>query len=117
MPSIIPLDGGESNANYSISVTLGDYAVILELHYQQNGQWFMHVISDGDSGELPVKTVDGVDYIAMGLMLESGMDIIGMYNIKKIFGQLFFVGEEANLNNLGTGNELVWFSPEEAISW
>ena len=37
------------------------------------------------------------------------------YNVRDTFGQLFFVGEEATLDNLGKDNKLVWVSPDEAL--
>lgn len=113
----IPLVGGESNANYSQLVDLGEYSYQIEIHYQQNGQWSMDIIADGDVGEIPITTVNDKNYVAMGVMLEGGVDIIGMYEIRKTFGQLFFVGDEANLDNLGSSNSLVWYSPDEAVTY
>ena len=117
MPQVIPLVGGDVNANQSLSVTLGDFSVELEFHYQQSGQWMMHVIADGDVGEVPTTTINGVQYIAPGAMLEGGVDILQSWDIAKTFGQMFFVGDEATLSNLGADNKLVWYSPDEALSY
>jgi len=117
MPQVIPLIGGETNANQSFTISLGDFSLELDLHYQQSGQWMMHIIADGDVGDVPVTRIDGVDYIAPGVMLEGGVDIIQSWNITKLFGQMFFVGDQATLDNLGADNKLVWYSPEEALSY
>lgn len=117
MKKIIPLSGGILNANYSQYVTLGDFSLQLVFAYQQNGQWVMDVIADGDVGEVPVTTLNDIDYIALGVMLEGGLDLVEAYNISKTFGQLYFVGEEATLNNLGKENNLVWYSSDDAVSF
>lgn len=117
MKKTIPLSGGISNANYSQYVTLGDFSLQLVLAYQQNGQWVMDIIADGDVGEVPVTTLNDIDYIALGVMLEGGLDLVEAYNISKTFGQLYFVGEEATLNNLGKENNLVWYSSDDAVSF
>lgn len=115
MSKIIPLAGTETYANYSQYVTLGDYSFELDIHYQQSGQWRMNIIADGDVGDIPTTTVDDIDYVAIGVMLEGGVDIVSMYNITNTFGQLFFVGDEATLDNLGEDNKLVWFATDEAV--
>ena len=113
----IPLQGTATFANYSQSIDLGDYSYEIELHYQQNGQWSMDIIADGDVGDIPIETVNGQNYVAMGVMLEGGADLVEMYNITETFGQLFFVGEDATLDNLGQDNKLVWYSPDSAVSF
>ena len=50
-------------------------------------------------------------------MLEGGLDLVETYNISKTFGQLYFVGEEATLNNLGKENNLVWYSADDAVNF
>lgn len=117
MSKIIPLVGGETNANYSQLVDLGDYSFELVLHYQQNGQWSLDVIADGDVGDVPTTTLNDKEYVAMGAMLEGGADIVAEHNIKDTFGQLFMFGDEATLDNLGSENKLVWFAPDEALSF
>lgn len=117
MKKTMPLSGGISNASYTQYVTLGDYSLQLNVNYQQNGQWYMDVIADGDVGDVPVTTIDEVDYIAMGVMLEGGADIISMYGITNTFGQLFFVGDEATLDNLGSDNSLVWYSSDSTVEF
>jgi hypothetical protein len=116
MSKTIPLNGTSQFANYSQYVSLGDYSFELLVSYQQNGQWLMHIIADGDVGDIPTTTVDGIDYVAE-VMLDGGVDLIEAYQITKTFGQLFFVGEEATLDNLGSANSLVWFAPNEAITY
>jgi len=113
----IPLSGGESNANYSQLVDLGEYSYQLKIHYQQNGQWSMDILADGDVGEIPVEAIGSDNYVAMGVMLEGGVDIVSMYGISYLFGQLFFVGDEANLDNLGGSNSLIWCSPDEVVTY
>lgn len=113
---IIPLDGGEANANQTLSVQLDDFYVELELHYQQNGQWLMYIKPDGDT-TLPTYTVNETEYICPGVMLEPGCDIISAYNLTDTFGQMFIVGTEPDLDNLGTDNQLVWYSSDEAMSY
>lgn len=115
MKKIIPLVGGEENANYSLLVDLGDYSYEFILHYQQNGQWSIDVVADGDVGDVPTVTVNSKKYIAMGAMLEGGSDIVSEHMISSNFGQLFFFGEDATLDNLGSENKLVWYSPDEVI--
>jgi len=117
MKQVIPLSGGIANSSYSQYVSLGDFSLQLNINYQQNGQWYMDIVADGDVGEVPVTTIDDLDYIALGVMLESGVDIVGMYGISKTFGQLFFVGDEATLNNLGSDNSLVWYSSDDAVGF
>ena len=117
MRKVIPLVGGESNANYSQLIDLGDYSYQVILHYQQSGQWSLDLIADGDVGEIPTTTVDEDNYVAMGIMLEGGADLVASYGIRKLFGQLFFVGEEATLDNLGSANQLLWFSPDDAVKF
>lgn len=117
MKKIIPLVGGESNANYSLLVDLGDYSYEFILHYQQNGQWSLDVVADGDVGDISTITIDNKKYLVMGAMLEGGSDIISEHMISGDFGQLFFFGEDATLDNLGSDNKLVWYSPDEAVSF
>jgi hypothetical protein len=115
MASVIPLSGGESNANQLITVQLGDYLVDIELHYQQSGQWLAYVLPNGDAGDIPTYTVNGTEYLFAGVMLEPGCDIIKSYAVTKTFGQLFVFGDEPTLENLGENNKLVWYSPDEAL--
>ncbi|CAH9012742.1 conserved hypothetical protein [Vibrio phage 191E37-1] len=117
MKKVIPLIGGESNANYSQLIDLGEYSYQIVVHYQQNGQWSLDLIADGDVGDIPTTTVNSDNYVAMGCMLEGGADLVAMYGITKLFGQLFFVGDEATLDNLGAANKLVWYSPDDAVTF
>lgn len=120
MSVIIPLVGGESNAQFSQSATLNGYSIVFEFHYQQSGQWLLHVIADGDVGDIPTYNFDSRpddDFIAAGLMLEPGCDIIESYQITELFGQLFIVGDATTLDNLGADNSLVYYPPEEALSY
>ena len=50
--------------------------------------------------------VDG-EYLATGLMLASGANIIA-YNQLEGFGKLIFIGDDATLDNLGINNKLVY---------
>ena len=114
--NVIPLSGTKQYAQYSQYVSLGDYSYELKFSYQQNGQWLMYIIADGDVGDIPTYTVDEIAYVAE-VMLEGGVDLVESYNIRDTFGQLFFVGEEATLDNLGKDNKLVWVSPDEALNY
>jgi hypothetical protein len=114
--NIIPLSGTKQYAQYSQYVSLGDYSYELRFSYQQNGQWLMYIIADGDVGDIPTYTADEVTYVAE-VMLEGGVDLMACYNVRDTFGQLFFVGEEATLDNLGSDNKLVWVSPNEALDY
>lgn len=116
MSKVIPLSGTKKFAHYTQYVSLGEYSFELAIDYQQNGQWLMYVISDGDVGDIPTTTVNDVDYVAE-VMLEGGVDLVAPYQITKTFGQLFFVGPDATLENLGSANKLVWFSPNEALTY
>lgn len=116
MSKIIPLSGTSQFAQYSQYVSLGEYSFELVFSYQQNGQWLMHIIADGDVGDIPTNNMNEIDYVAE-VMLEGGLDLVEPYQISSTFGQLFFVGEEANLDNLGKDNQLVWLSPDEALSY
>lgn len=114
---VIPLLGTATYAHYQEYITLGDYSYVFSFAYQQNGQWALDVIADGDVGDIPTTTINDTDYVFMGIMLEGGCDIVEMYQVTDTFGQLFFVGDEATLDNLGSDNKLVWYSPDDAISW
>lgn len=116
MASVIPLSGGETNANYSFTVQLGDYYLKFELHYQQSGQWLMYILPVGDT-ELPTFEINDTDYICAPVMLEGGCDIIEEYDLTDTLGQLFIVGDEPTLDNLGSSNQLVWYSADEALSY
>ena len=113
---VIALESGEDNANQSITVQLGDYYVKLEFHYQQNGQWLMHILPDGDT-ELNTFTVNDVEYIVTCIMLEPGCDLLSNYNLTDTLGQMFLVGDEPTLDNLGVSNYLVWYSSDSAVSY
>jgi hypothetical protein len=117
MPSVIPLSGGEENANQLVTVQLGDFLVDIELHYQQSGQWLAYVLPNGDTGDLPTYTVNDKEYIFPSIMLEPGADIIKSYAVTNVFGQLFLFGEEPTLNNLGSNNKLVWYGTDEVLSY
>lgn len=117
MAYTIPLSGGESNANQTLTVQLGDYLVDLELHYQQSGQWLMHVLPNGSTGDLETFTINDTDYLFSHLMLEPGCDLIKAYNVSDIFGQLFVYGDDPTLDNLGTNNKLVWFDTDEVLTY
>ncbi len=117
MAKIIPLSGGEENANQLVTVQLGDFLVDIELHYQQSGQWLAYVLPNGDAGELPTYTVNDIEYLFPAIMLEPGCDIIKSYRVTDLFGQLFIAGDEPTLENLGTNNKLVWFAPNEVVSY
>ena len=117
MAKVIPLSGGEENANQLITVQLGDYLVDIELHYQQSGQWLAYILPNGDAGDLSTYTVNDVEYLFAGVMLEPGCDIIKAYGVTDTFGQLFVFGDEPTLDNLGTNNKLVWYSADEALTY
>ena len=117
MPKTIPLSGGESNANQTLTVQLGNYLVDLELHYQQSGQWLMHVLPNGNHEDLDTHTINDIDYLFSGLMLEPACDIIKSYGVTNIFGQLFIAGLDPTLDNLGVDNKLVWYAPSEALTY
>jgi len=112
----ITISGAKQYSQYSQYVSLGDYSYELKFSYQQNGQWLMYIIADGDSGVMDIYKVDEINYIAE-VMLEGGVDLVASYNITQSFGQLFFVGDDATLDNLGKDNKLVWVSPDEALKY
>lgn len=114
--NIIPLSGTKQYAQYSQYVSLGEYSYELKFSYQQSGQWLLYIIADGDVGDIPTYTVDEITYVAE-VMLEGGDDLMDCYNVRDTFGQLFFVGTEATLDNLGKDNKLVWVSPDEALDF
>lgn len=117
MSEVIKLVGGESNAHYSLFVNLGEYSYEFTLDYVQAGQWMLAILPDGDTGELPLVNIDGTDYVIGKTAIEPGGDIVRPYQITDTFGQLFLVGEEPTLDNLGTDNTLVWVPPEEVRSF
>lgn len=112
MASVIPISGGEANANQEISVQLGDNYVDLSIRYLQYNQWVMDVLPNGETS-LPTHVVNGEEFIFSAVFLQGGMDMLSVYNVSNQFGQLFLVGEEPTLDNLGSENKLIWFSPDE----
>ena len=116
MSSVIPLDGGEDNANQSFTAQLGDYYLKFELHYQQSGQWLMNILPVGDT-ELTTFDINDKTYLCAPVMLEGGCDIIEEYNLTDTLGQLFIVGDEPTLDNLGSSNQLIWYPANEALSF
>lgn len=97
----IPLQGGAVNAHQTIQVQLGDNLVDITLDYRTTlEQWSMKIIQAGN-------------VLVQSTMLEPNTNIIQHYpQLRDTIGKLWFVGDEATLDNLGSSNALVWESPQ-----
>lgn len=90
----IPLTGGSANSHQEFSVQLGARFLSCKLHYLTlSGQWSLDLYEN----ETP---------LAVGLMLESNANLLEAYDLD--IGSLYFVGDEATLDNIGIDNSLVW---------
>lgn len=112
----IPLVGGERNAHQTFFIQLGEYSFEFKLDYVQEDQWMLSILPDGDSGDIPLVTIAGVDYVCPSRAIEPGGSIVRGWGLEPTFGQLFLSGDEPTLDNLGTDNTLVWVSPDEVLS-
>ena len=99
----IPLEGGAQNAHQTFSVELVGREITFKLDwcgYVDMPFWNLDLLERG----LP---------LVLGLKLVPGCDLIGPYKLD--LGQLWLVGEEPTLDNLGVDNQLVWIEPNESI--
>lgn len=99
----IPLQGGAVNAHQTFSAVLGEVEVTFKLDYLayiKNPAWNLTLMK-------------GTDVLVEGLLLKCGCDLLAPYNLG--IGSLVMVGEEPNINNLGTENTLVWIAEDEEI--
>lgn len=101
--NLISLEGGAKNAHQTFSVELAGREITFKLDwcgYVDYPFWNFDILERG----LP---------LVLGLKLVPGCDLIAPYKLD--IGQLWFVGEEATLDNLGFDNHLVWIEPNESI--
>lgn len=91
----IPLVGGAINSHQTQYIQLGDNFCELVINYvTTTGDWVMDI------------SVEGVSKMS-GVMLKPDCEVSAVYNAG--LGSFFFVGDEPNLDNLGTDNALVWY--------
>lgn len=97
---LIPLVGGAINAHQTINVQLGDNFVDITLDWRTIiEQWSVKLEQDGQ-------------VLATGVMLEPNINILQNYpDLSPTIGAIYFVGDKATLDNLGSNNSLVWESP------
>lgn len=92
----IPLASGAANAHQKFSVRLGENLLDFEVNYityLETPAWSMDIYRDGSP-------------MALGAMLEPGLDIIAGYDAQ--IGSFYLIGSEVTLDNLGIDNHLVW---------
>lgn len=96
----IPLQGGAVNAHQTIQVQLGDGFYDLTFDYRTTlEQWSMKVELNGE-------------VLVPSAMLEPNVNTIQHYpSLRDTLGKLWFIGDEATIDNLGSANQLVWESP------
>lgn len=97
---IIPLSSGAVNAHQRFSTSLGDVLAEISLDYRHiEGKWSIKINVEGS-------------VIVTGILLETGINLLQHYvDLSDTIGSLYFVGEEATLDNLGISNSLVWRPP------
>lgn len=97
---LIPLVGGAVNAHQTINVQLGSNFVDITLDWRTIiEQWSFKLEQNGV-------------ILATGVMLEPNINILQHYpDLAPTIGAIFFTGDIATLDNLGSGNSLVWESP------
>lgn len=94
----IPLSNGAGNAHQQFNITLGDNYLTFYINYISytgTAAWSMDIYRDGSA-------------LVQGAMLEPGSDVISSYGAG--IGKLIFTGDPVTIDNLGTGNHLVWVS-------
>ena len=96
----IPLQGGAANAHPIFSANLGGRLVDFRLNYitrqDENGSFSKWSLDAYEAGVLK----------AAGMMLNTGTVINKNYDWD--IGDLVFVGDMVNLDNLGSANFLIW---------
>lgn len=101
MNKIIPLVGGAVNAHQQFEVQLGDVLALIKLDWRTLTEvWSMRV------------DVEGVNLVS-GAILQPNADVIGVWNLTPILGNLVFTGDAATLDNIGSANQLTWVPPSE----
>lgn len=97
---LIPLVGGAVNAHQTINVQLGNNFVDITLDWRTIiEQWSVKIEQDGV-------------LLVTGVMLEPNINILQNYpDLAPTIGSIYFVGDKATLDNLGSNNSLVWESP------
>lgn len=94
----IPLKPGSANAHQRFTQRLGENLLefrVSYLAYQEVPMWVLDLYRDGAA-------------VALGMTLSAGAVITESYDLPDDIGRLYFVGEEATLDNLGRDNHLVW---------
>ena len=101
MTSVIGLTGGVGNTFQSLDVNLGGEALNLRLSYVTSiAAWAMDIYQSGAP-------------LYAGIMLRVNADMLESWNVRDTFGAMTLIGDEPTLDNLGTGNLLVWTPPDE----
>lgn len=97
---LIPLTGGAVNAHQVINILLGSNFLDITLDYRTIiEQWSIKIEQNGI-------------VLVPSVMLEPNINILQNYpELVNSIGSIFFVGDEATLDNLGVNNSLVWESP------
>ncbi len=90
---VIPLRSGAKNAHQVFSIQLGENLVDFKINWNHlTNRWGIDL------------SIDGVKKLSGGILAAGGAVNRYVPNM----GTLYFLGDDATLDNLGSANQLVW---------